>query len=108
MNCYYDGEYKEQDAQIGTCLPVKKPLSPKVPLQYQTLQGGEFACLIHKGSYDSISDSYAALFRYLHQHNRTLAGPSREIYLKGSGMLFKGNPDNYLTELQFPLKPAQN
>ena len=26
--------------------------------------------------------------------------PSREIYLKGPGMIFRGNPKNYLTEIQ--------
>ena len=26
--------------------------------------------------------------------------PYREIYLKGPGMLFRGNPKNYLTEIQ--------
>lgn len=26
--------------------------------------------------------------------------PTREVYLKGPGMIFKGNPKNYLTEIQ--------
>lgn len=26
--------------------------------------------------------------------------PSREVYLKGPGMFFRGNPDRYLTEIQ--------
>jgi effector-binding domain-containing protein len=30
--------------------------------------------------------------------------PSREIYLKGPGMIFKGNPKNYLTEIQIFLE----
>jgi effector-binding domain-containing protein len=33
-----------------------------------------------------------------------LALPTREIYLKGPGMIFKGNPKNYLTEIQLPFK----
>ena len=27
--------------------------------------------------------------------------PTREIYLKGPGLFLKGNPKNYLTEIQF-------
>ena len=26
--------------------------------------------------------------------------PTREVYVKGPGMIFKGNPKNYLTEIQ--------
>ena len=29
--------------------------------------------------------------------------PTREVYLKGPGMIFKGNPKNYLTEIQLPI-----
>lgn len=28
--------------------------------------------------------------------------PTREIYVKGPGLIFKGNPKNYLTEIQLP------
>ena len=27
--------------------------------------------------------------------------PTREIYHKGPGMIFRGSPKNYLTEIQF-------
>ena len=30
--------------------------------------------------------------------------PSREVYLKGPGMILRGNPKNYLTEIQIPVK----
>ena len=29
--------------------------------------------------------------------------PTREVYVKGPGMIFKGNPKNYLTEIQLPI-----
>jgi hypothetical protein len=28
----------------------------------------------------------------------------REVYVKGPGLIFKGNPKNYLTEIQLPFK----
>ena len=35
--------------------------------------------------------------------------PSREVYVKGPGMIFKGNPKNYLTEIQIMFeKPREN
>jgi hypothetical protein len=30
--------------------------------------------------------------------------PTREIYYKGPGMIFRGNPKNYLTEIQMLIK----
>jgi effector-binding domain-containing protein len=30
--------------------------------------------------------------------------PTREVYLKGPGMIFRGNPKKYLTEIQLPIK----
>lgn len=30
--------------------------------------------------------------------------PTREVYVKGPGLIFKGNPKNYLTEIQLPFK----
>lgn len=29
-----------------------------------------------------------------------IACPTREVYIKGPGMIFKGNPKRYLTEIQ--------
>ena len=29
--------------------------------------------------------------------------PTREVYIKGPGMIFKGNPKKYLTEIQIPI-----
>tara|TARA_B100000575_G_scaffold17953_1_gene12467 strand:- start:884 stop:994 length:111 start_codon:yes stop_codon:yes gene_type:complete len=28
----------------------------------------------------------------------------REIYIKGPGMIFRGKPKKYITEIQFPLE----
>lgn len=30
--------------------------------------------------------------------------PYREVYIKGPGMVFKGNPDKYITEVVFPIQ----
>jgi effector-binding domain-containing protein len=34
------------------------------------------------------------------------SGPCREVYLKGPGLILKGNPANYLTEIQQPVEKA--
>jgi DNA-binding transcriptional MerR regulator len=104
MNLYYDGEFKEDDADIQTCFPLRtKP--PRVPsdLLVHELPGGTFVSLVHRGPYAELGKSYERLFAYLHDHGLRAQLPSREIYLKGPGMIFRGNPKNYLTEIQVPV-----
>ncbi len=101
FNLYYDGEYKDENADIETCLPVKKPLNGK--FDCKTIVGGKFVTLVHKGGYDTIGDSYARLFEYINHEGLEAGIPSREIYHKGPGIVFKGNPNNYLTEIQIPV-----
>ena len=37
---------------------------------------------------------------YCQEKGYEIAVPCREVYLKGPGMIFRGNPQNYLTEIQ--------
>ena len=48
--------------------------------------------------------SYAKILQHANERKLTLALSTREIYVKGPGMIFKGNPKNYLTEIQLPFK----
>lgn len=50
--------------------------------------------------YTELGKSYERLFAYLHEKGLKAQLPSREVYLKGPGMLFRGNPRKYLTEIQ--------
>ncbi|MBI4580800.1 MAG: hypothetical protein HY718_13920 [Planctomycetes bacterium] len=34
--------------------------------------------------------------------------PTREVYIKGPGMIFNGNPRNYLTEIQIPVEAGNS
>jgi effector-binding domain-containing protein len=47
--------------------------------------------------------SYAKILKQADEQKWKIALPTREVYLKGPGMIFKGNPKNYLTEIQLPL-----
>jgi effector-binding domain-containing protein len=67
----------------------------------RTLPGGRCATLAHKGAYSELSRSYKQISEYIKSENLKPVLPSREIYLKGPGIIFKGNPKNYLTEIQF-------
>jgi effector-binding domain-containing protein len=55
---------------------------------------------VHRGGYDSIDRTYEKVFRYLDERGWTARVPTREVYWKGPGMILRGNPDRYVTEVQ--------
>ena len=99
MALYYDGEYKEDGADFEACFPVRKGKDTE-NISVRELKGGKCVALIHKGAYQTIGDSYKKIFAYLNEKGFKTKIPTREVYLKGPGMIFKGNPKNYLTEIQ--------
>ena len=65
----------------------------------------EHSCiaLVHKGPYPALGGSYARILARVREKGLNVLLPTREIYLKGPGVIFRGNPKMYLTEIQLPL-----
>jgi len=99
---YYDGEYREDDADFEPCFPIRKEVSSD-GISIRTLPGGTCLSLIHRGPYDQLGRSYAKILKAADERRRKVVLPTREVYVKGPGMIFKGNPKNYLTEIQLPV-----
>lgn len=60
--------------------------------------------LTHIGPYDDLPTAYKEIRKYIQENKLIIKLPWREVYIKGPGMLLKGNPQKYITEIQFPLK----
>ncbi len=103
LTLFYDAEYKETDADFETCFPIRKGTSEE-DISVRELKGGKCVSLIHKGPYEELSGSYKKIFAYINEKGYKTVLPSREIYLKGPGMILRGNPNNYLTEIQILLE----
>jgi DNA-binding transcriptional MerR regulator/effector-binding domain-containing protein len=102
---HYDSEYKEEDADFEACMPVGK--AKETPgISVRELPGGRCVSLLCKGPYEQLGRSYAKILGYIKDKGYQVVMPTREIYLKGPGMIFKGNPKNYLTEIQMLVKPT--
>ena len=106
MNLYYDSEYKEEDADIESCFAVRQGIKASGDLKVHRLAGGPCVSLIHKGPYDQLSRAYARVFEYVQRKKYETLLPIREVYRKGPGMIFQGNPKNYLTEIQIRIAEA--
>jgi DNA-binding transcriptional MerR regulator/effector-binding domain-containing protein len=102
MCLYYDGEYREDDADFEPCFPISKEIT-LAGITIHTLPANRCLTLIHRGPYDQLGRSYARILQEANNRKHKLSLPTREIYVKGPGLIFKGNPKNYLTEIQLPL-----
>jgi DNA-binding transcriptional MerR regulator/effector-binding domain-containing protein len=101
---YYDGEYREQDAAFEPCMPVRRDVRID-GIEVKRLPGGKCVSLVHRGPYEELGRSYAGALRYVKDRGYKIILPTREVYLKGPGMIFRGNPQKYLTEIQLPVEP---
>jgi effector-binding domain-containing protein len=99
---YYDGEYRPDDADLEACMPLRKAdgLKPLEGISIRQLPGGRCLSLLHQGPYNELGRSYEKILDYARRKGIRIALPTREVYLKGPGMIFKGNPKKYLTEIQ--------
>ena len=100
---YLEPEYKEEDILVEICEAVteKKPdtgdiafkVFPKVSMA---------ACIFHKGSYNTLPESYAMLLQYIEENGYEICGNIRESYI--DGVWNKETENEWLTEIQIPVK----
>lgn len=102
---HYDNEYREEDADYEACMPLRRKLAAD-GVSVRELVGGRCVSLVHRGPYDQLGRAYAKVFQYIKERNYQPLTPTREVYLKCPGMIFKGNPKNYLTEIQVLVEPG--
>ncbi len=102
FNCYYEEGYKEI-VDIEVCVPTKKKIDNS---NIETKELPEIKAIhtVHYGPYDEIGKAYKTIIDYAKLNNLKCVLPSREIYVKGPGMIFKGNPNNYITEILVPFE----
>ncbi len=103
---HYDTEYKEDDADFETCFPIRQGKEIE-GISARELLGGRCVSLLHRGPYEELGRSYAKIMAYVKEKGFEVVAPTREVYVKGPGAIFKGNPKNYLTEIQMLVKESQ-
>ncbi len=103
MLLHHDNEYREDDADFEACMPIRGGNTTD-GITTRELAGGRCVALLHLGPYDQLGRSYAKILEYVRNKGYEVLSPTREVYLKGPGMIFRGNPQNYLTEIQMLIK----
>jgi DNA-binding transcriptional MerR regulator/effector-binding domain-containing protein len=99
MLLQYDAEFRQDDADFEACMPVRTDKQVD-GISIRRIPGGRCVSCLHQGPYNQMGRSYAKILDYIRGKGYAVQMPTREIYLKGPGMIFAGNPRNYLTEIQ--------
>lgn len=101
--CYYSVDEKTGIGDMELCVPTAQiPKGNGVELK--DMSRIKALCLTHIGPYDALPMAYEAIQSYIQEKGLSIQPPWREVFIKGPGMLIKGNPNKYITEILFPIK----
>lgn len=99
---YLDGEYKEKNIKIRYAQAVEKFGTETDNIKFMQTKPMTTVCIYHKGSYNNLRDSYNIILKYIEDNNYEIVDNPRECYIDGCWN--KDDENDYLTEIQFPVK----
>ena len=99
----YHSDEPKIDAEV--CEPVAEGVSlPQNPqVQIRELPGTEVAAVIHHGPFNTLSESYEAVLKWIEANGYQINGPCREIYLQPPAEMGSQTDPDTVTEVQFPV-----
>ena len=99
---YLDGEYKETDIKIRHNEAVTSFGKENEHIKFRKLPAAKVLSIYHKGAYENLGEAYAFIKEYAEKNGYEVVGFARESYI--DGMWNKDSADDWLTEVQLPVK----
>ncbi len=99
---YLDGEYKDHDIKVMYAQAVTEEGIGNENIRFKKLTPVKAACMYHKGSYETIRNTYSILLKWIEENNYEIIEPIRERYI--DGMWNKDSVDEWLTEVEIPVR----
>lgn len=100
---YLEEGYQEEDILVEICEAVTEQKADNSLVTFQTMPYiPQAACIFHKGSYNTLHQSYAMLLAYIEENGYEICGNIRESYI--DGVWNKETEEEWLTEIQIPVK----
>ena len=75
--------------------------------ELKTWEYGEVAEILHVGPYDREELTIRRLMDFIKDSGYAIAGEHEEEYIRGPGIIFRGDPEKYLTIIRYRVKKAQ-
>ena len=95
--------YDSQNLDVEVAEPVTRSFEGNDEVKiYELPKTEKMACVVHNGPFSTINKKFDMLFEWMKQNNYSADGSIREIYHKGDWVT--NNPEEYITELQIPIK----
>ena len=99
---YLEPGYKDEDILVEICESVTGAKQEIGGLYFRTLPETQAACIYHKGSYGTLSESYESVLKYIEENGYEIAGAIRESYI--DGVWNQEDESGWLTEIQIPVR----
>lgn len=99
---YPEPGYKEEEIPVEICEAVTEAKREVGGLEIKTMPGVQAACIFHKGSYGTLSESYEAIAKYIEENGYEIVGAIRESYI--DGVWNQDEESGWLTEIQVPVR----
>ena len=99
---YLEPGYKDGDILVELCESVVEAKQEIGDLRFKTLPAVQVACVFHKGSYRTFSESYETVLKYIEENGYEIAGEIRESYI--DGVWNKDDESEWLSEIQVPIR----
>ena len=93
-----------ENAPVAAAIPTNGAVPGNDRVRIEVLEGVEqMASVLHRGPFSTLMGAYDAGMRYIEANGYRISGPSREVNLEYDR---DGDPNQYLTEVQFPVEKA--
>jgi DNA-binding transcriptional MerR regulator len=99
---YLDEEYKEEDINVEFCEAVTEARENFDDIVFKEIPPVTVVSVMHKGPYSELRDAYAYALDWVEKNGYQIADSPRENYI--DGIWNKQNDEDWLTELQIPIK----
>jgi effector-binding domain-containing protein len=100
LSVYPERFDENTEAEMWVCMPAPPDAQGAGRVEAYVVPGGTVAWTTHRGPYDGLHAAYAVVWGWMEENGRELAGPMREVYLTDPDEV---PPDEYLTEIQWPV-----
>ena len=101
MALYRDQSYKETDINMEVAIPITGRIAVDPEFEVKNLPGGKVVSAIHKGSYETVGESYTKVFEFATKNGYKQLGPVRELYLTNPN---ERPAKENMTEIQLPVE----
>jgi AraC family transcriptional regulator len=87
---------------LEICAPIGAAFEPPEGFALTRLPAERVAALLHRGPYEALAAAYTSMVDWIEEHDLTVAGPPREVYLSPPGT----PPAEIQTIIEWPVSEA--